>query len=127
MRREQGLEQYRLQAVRAEESRALRACTTFTGDVLIVESEFDTVVPHQVIVNYRDAFVSARSSTFRLIAGADHALSEDAWQRAYTTVLVTWLTEMVFGARAGEAVAVAEAPAATAKEASGAIAGAGRG
>jgi pimeloyl-ACP methyl ester carboxylesterase len=119
LQREQDLGQYRLQPVRPEESRALQACTAFAGDVLVVESEFDTIVPHQVIANYRDAFVGARSSTYRMIPGADHGLSEGAWQRAYTTVLVTWLTEMVFGARAGEPAVVAAAPAATAHEASG--------
>jgi pimeloyl-ACP methyl ester carboxylesterase len=124
LKREQNLEQYRLLAVRPEESRALRACTSFTGDVLVVESELDTVVPHQVIVNYRDAFISARSSTFRVIPGADHGLSDDAWQRAYTTVLVTWLTEMVFGARAGDPQGAAEAPTANVPEASGEVAAA---
>src|SRR5262252_1043341 len=34
---EQKLEVYRKQAVRPEESRALRACKAFTGDVLVVE------------------------------------------------------------------------------------------
>ncbi len=95
---EQKLELYRRQPVRPDESRALRACTAFTGDVLVVESEQDTIVPHQVIVNYREACVSAKSLTYRVIPGADHALTGDACQRAYTTVLVTWLTEMVFGA-----------------------------
>jgi hypothetical protein len=99
---EQQLELYRRQAVRSDESRALRACTAFTGDVLVVESEQDSVVPHQVIVNYREACISARSLTYRVIPGADHALSGEACQRAYTVVLVTWLTEMVFGARHGE-------------------------
>jgi hypothetical protein len=37
--------------------------------------------------------------TYRVLAGADHALSDEASQRAYSTVLVTWLTEMVLGAR----------------------------
>jgi dienelactone hydrolase len=74
---EQKLELYRRQAVRPDESRALRACTAFTGDVLVVESEQDTVVPHQVVVNYREACISARSLTYRVI-GADHALSGDA-------------------------------------------------
>jgi hypothetical protein len=119
LKREQDLDRYRLMEVHPEDSRALRACTAFTGDVLVVESELDAVVPHQVIVNYRDAFVSTRSSTFRVIPGADHGLSSDAWQRAYTTVLVTWLTEMVFGARAGDPQGVAEAPAAKAPEAIG--------
>ena len=59
LRREQALEQYRLQPVSPDESNALRVCREFTGDVLIVESEHDTVVPHQVIVNYREACVDA--------------------------------------------------------------------
>src|SRR5438034_604700 len=41
---EQQLELYRRQPVRPEESRALRACTAFTGEVLVVESEHDNVV-----------------------------------------------------------------------------------
>lgn len=96
---EQGLEAYRLQTVRPDESRALRACLAFTGDVLLVESEHDSLVPHQVIANYREAFISANSTTYRVMSGADHALSDDASQRAYSTILVTWLSEMVLGAR----------------------------
>ncbi len=102
---EQKLEVYRKQAVRPDESRALRACTAFTGDVLVVESERDAIIPHQVVVNYREACTSARSLTYRVIPGADHALTGDACQRAYTSVLVTWLTEMVFGTRAPESAA----------------------
>ncbi len=59
LRREQALEQYRLQPVNPDESNALRVCREYTGDVLIVESEHDTVIPHQVIVNYRESFVGA--------------------------------------------------------------------
>jgi pimeloyl-ACP methyl ester carboxylesterase len=110
---EQKLELYRRQAIRADESRALRACAAFTGDVLVVESERDTVIPHQVVVNYREACISARSLTYRVIRGADHALTGAACQRAYTNVLLTWLTEMVFGTRTSEGAAP-QAPAAIA-------------
>jgi len=113
---EQGLEAYRRQPVRPDESRALRACLAFTGDVLIIESEHDSLVPHQVIANYREAFISAKSTTYRVISGADHALSDDASQRAYSTNLVTWLSEMVLGARSPEPAAAApssKAPTAT--------------
>jgi hypothetical protein len=75
----------------------LRVCREFTGDVLIVESEHDTMVPHQVIVNYREACVNARSLTYRLMEGVDHGLSNEAWHRAYTALLVTWFNEFVFG------------------------------
>jgi len=102
LRREQALEKYRLQPVSPQQSNALRVCSEFTGDVLIVESEHDAVVPHQVIVNYREACVNARSLTYRLIEGADHGLSNEAWHRAYTSLLVSWFTEIVFGARTSE-------------------------
>ena len=97
---EQKLERYRRLPVRPDESRALRACAAFSGDVLIVESERDTVIPHQVVVNYREACVSAKSLTYRAIPGADHALTGESCQSAYTNLLVSWLTEIVFGTRA---------------------------
>jgi uncharacterized protein len=90
---------YRLREVRPEDNRALRACAAFKGDVLIVESEHDSIVPHPVIANYVTAFSQAHSLTSRVIKGADHALASDECQRAYTTVLMNWLTEMVVGAR----------------------------
>lgn len=96
--------------VAAEDNRALAACAAFRGDVLIVESEHDALVPHQVIKNYMSACSKAQSLTYRTIAGADHALSEKAWQRTYTSVLVSWMTEMVQSARAGKMGAAVEVP-----------------
>lgn len=99
LRTEQDLAKYRLQPVGPEDSKALRACHAFTGDVLLVESEHDTVIPHQVVVNYREACKSARSLTYRLLAGADHGLSDEAMQVAYRDLLVKWFKEIVFGAK----------------------------
>jgi uncharacterized protein len=113
LKAQQDLDAYRRLAVRPNESRALRACTDFAGDVLLVESEHDHIVPHQVLVNYREAFVGARSLTHRVIEGADHGLSAAPCQQAYTSLLVNWLAEMLFGAEIGKQVAQtrsAEAP-----------------
>jgi pimeloyl-ACP methyl ester carboxylesterase len=94
---------FRRREVRAQENRALAACAAFRGDVLIVESEHDDFVPHPVIANYVAAFTRSRSLTTRVLSGADHGISQLSCQRAYTAVLVRWLTEMVIGAR-GDAV-----------------------
>jgi pimeloyl-ACP methyl ester carboxylesterase len=110
LRSEQDLANYRLQPVGPGESKALHACKAFTGDVLIVESEHDEMIPHQVIVNYREACSSTKSLTYRLIEGADHGLSTEAWHGAYTTLLVNWFTEIVFGKRASEPAGEASAP-----------------
>jgi uncharacterized protein len=96
-----GLAAYRRLAISPDENRALGACAAFEGDVLIVESEHDDIIPHPVIANYMAAFEKAHSLTYRVIEGADHGLSEEPWQQAFTTLLVNWATEMVLGAREG--------------------------
>jgi uncharacterized protein len=93
------LSAYRLQSITPAENRALEACANFRGDVLLVESEHDTIVPHPVTANYRIAFAHARSLTFRTIEGADHALSDMDSQNQYTSLLTNWVTEVVLKAR----------------------------
>ncbi|AFT89526.1 alpha/beta hydrolase family protein [Paraburkholderia phenoliruptrix] len=99
---EHDLVAYRKRIVASSDNRALRAAARFGGDVLLVESEHDKIVPHPAIASYLQAFLNAHSLTYRIIAGADHGLSDDASQRAYTSLLVNWLTEMVAGQRAGD-------------------------
>lgn len=92
---------YRGSPVIPEENRALEACAAFKGDVLLVESEHDHLVPHATFMSYRAAFRQSHSLTHRIIDGADHALNDPVCQQAYTTILVSWITEMVVGARVG--------------------------
>lgn len=92
---------YRGAPVTPEENRALAACAGFKGDVLLVESEHDHLVPHATIMSYRAAFRNSHSLTHRVVDGADHALSEKTSQQAYTSILIGWITEMVVGARVG--------------------------
>lgn len=94
---------YRHSKIAAADNLALKACAAFNGDALIVESENDNVVPHPVIENYIAALANTRSLTSRVIADADHGLSEKTAQKAYTQLLITWLTEMVVGARESSA------------------------
>ncbi|GHD01184.1 alpha/beta hydrolase [Pseudorhodoferax aquiterrae] len=109
---------YRNSVVAPASNRALSAAAQFEGDVLLVESEFDTMVPHPVIKNYLDAFQKAHSMTYRVIKGADHALSQKAWSQSYTNVLVNWVCEMVKGAK--EEAEAARSRKAAAREKSGA-------
>ena len=104
LHKEQDLATYRRSVVQPEDNRALRACAEYRGDVLLVESECDKIIPHAVICSYRDACVKSRSLTYRIMEGADHGLSEERWQRTYTALLVGWMTEMVMGARQGAEV-----------------------
>jgi dienelactone hydrolase len=99
LHKDQDLEAYRETMVPAAENRALRACAEFEGDILVVESELDQVIPHAVIKSYLEASIQALSLTYRVIKGADHGLSDDAGQRSYSSLLVGWMSEMVIGAR----------------------------
>lgn len=99
LHKESDLLAYRLSRIDAKDNRALQAGSVFNGDVLIVESEHDDIVPHTVIENYSTAFSETRSLTTRVISGSDHALSTESARRSYTTLLISWLTEMIVGAR----------------------------
>jgi dipeptidyl aminopeptidase/acylaminoacyl peptidase len=86
---------YRRRPLAAEDNLALRNAARFEGDVLLVESENDTVIPHQVVENYRAAFRTATSVTHHLMRGADHGLSRKEWQRDYGTTLAEWLSRVL--------------------------------
>ncbi|MFB4393389.1 MULTISPECIES: alpha/beta hydrolase family protein [unclassified Pseudomonas] len=95
----QRLNAYRLSPLGPSDNRALGACAEFSGDVLLVESEQDDYVPHSTLMSYRSAFVGAHSLTHRIVDGADHALSSEESQKAYSSILTAWVSEMVIGAR----------------------------
>jgi len=82
---------YRRRYQAPDSNRALRACASFRGDILLVESEKDQTVPHQVIESYHAACTAARSVTWKVVKGADHGLSDPAWQHESTSYLVDWL------------------------------------
>ncbi|MCW2292415.1 pimeloyl-ACP methyl ester carboxylesterase [Pseudomonas sp. BIGb0408] len=96
------LAQYRRSALTAAQNRALSACAKFTGDALLVESEFDDFVPHTTLMNYRASFEKAHSLSHRIMNGADHALTQDSDQKAYTAILTNWLSEMIVGSRTAD-------------------------
>ena len=110
------LHAYRRRHIRPQDNRALKACAAFKGDILIVESEHDDTVPHATIQNYVEAATHAHSLTYRVIEDADHGLSQEPAQRAYTALLVSWFAEMVFGARQGGPTAHVASRAAVAPE-----------
>lgn len=95
---------YRRRVQDADSDRALRACAAFEGDVLLVGSECDDVLPPQVKCSYAAALRRANSVTTRTIAGADHALSMPAFRRDWSELLEAWLREMIGGARKRAAV-----------------------
>ena len=84
------LADYRRQRLAPDANRALTAAARFDGDVLVVESENDTVIPHEVVANYLRAFEGAASRRHEVLAVADHGLSREAFRRDWGALLVDW-------------------------------------
>lgn len=85
------LREYRSQLLSPDQNRSLWCCAQFRGDVLLIDSAQDAIIPPQVIASYERAFSRVRSMTRYTIDGADHELSRPAWQREYHNVVVEWL------------------------------------
>jgi pimeloyl-ACP methyl ester carboxylesterase len=86
---------YRRSVASPNDNLALRACASFTGDVLIVECQYDAIVPHPVSESYARACAQARSLTCNVIANADHGLSEERWRNEYTSMLTKWIASRI--------------------------------
>lgn len=99
---------YRRRRLEPSDNIALAAAAHFEGDVLIVESEHDTVIPHPVIANYVRAFDGAASLQHEVLRDADHGLSAKEWRRAWGELLVRWVMTRL-PARSGTARAARSA------------------
>lgn len=88
------LTHYRELHLTASQNRVLACCARFAGNVLLVESGCDQVLPRAVAASYAAAFTRARSLTRHTLLDADHELTNPAWQDAYRCRVVGWLTDM---------------------------------
>jgi uncharacterized protein len=75
---------------KANETYALNAINRFSGNVLIIESEYDDMVPHQTIQNYINAVVNKEKLTYVLMKDAPHSIKEGIFRDEVTRILVDW-------------------------------------
>lgn len=73
-------------------SLALKGVANFSGEILIIESEKDTVIPHAVIRNYLK-FTDKRKLTYKVMQGATHSLETKMQEKEYIDILNNWLSE----------------------------------
>jgi hypothetical protein len=69
---------------------ALGPLARFPGDLLVVESEFDDVIPHDVVEGYTRAVPDPARVTYEVIPGAAHELREIEWRATFTDILRRW-------------------------------------
>lgn len=68
-------------------SRMTDALRSFSGAVLVLESEFDEVISHATIEEY---VAACRHGRHELIPGAKHALTIPRWDEAFVEHLLDW-------------------------------------
>lgn len=74
------------------ETYALQALHAFKGNIQIIESEKDTVVPHQTIANYINAVPDRTKLTHVVIKDAPHSIKEGVFRDRVEQILVNWMS-----------------------------------
>lgn len=76
-----------------DETAALRAIHSFTGPVLVVESELDELVPQATVASYGEAVAEQQNLTYVVMKAAPHSISRHPeLQKEFARIVTSWLT-----------------------------------
>lgn len=67
---------------------ALTGVKKITGNLLLIESEKDQIIPGKIIGLYRAAVPNPATVTHEIMRGADHQLSKGEWKQQFIEILV---------------------------------------
>lgn len=84
---------WRSQPKSSSDTFALEAINDFNGEVLIIESELDDVIPHQTIENYENAVKDSSKLTHILMKNAPHSTKEGPFRDEVERILVDWFSK----------------------------------
>jgi len=73
-------------------TRSLQILHEFTNDILIIESENDTEIPHQLVLNYIDALSAKENLKHVIIKGAQHSLTDPKHIAQLQEIVVNWFS-----------------------------------
>jgi uncharacterized protein len=84
------LELYRRTKLDPSGNIALNALSKFEGKVLLIESENDEVIPHEVLENYKNSIIK-KNLTYTIMNGADHGLT-GTYDKEFIRLLIEWFS-----------------------------------
>ena len=73
-----------------EKSLALKGLKNFKGKILIIEAEKDTIIPKEVIENYKE-IANPKLTKYVLMRDTPHSLETQPQEEAYIYILKNWL------------------------------------
>lgn len=82
---------FKTSGLTAQNSLALKGVANFLGEVLIIEADKDTVIPHPVIENYMEVISDKSKLTYKVMKGAPHSLETEEQEKEYIEILKNWL------------------------------------
>lgn len=86
---------WRSQPRKPGETFALDAISKFSGDVQIIESEKDDVVPHQIMENFANAIKDKSKLTHVVVKNAPHSIQDGLFKDEVNRLLVSWFKQRV--------------------------------
>lgn len=85
--------QERFQEVNKTPTYTLEAVSNFSGNVLLVQSEKDDLIPHQTIENYMSAVGEKNKLTHIVMKGASHSIQDQKSRDEYEQILIDWFKD----------------------------------
>ncbi|MEK7570987.1 MAG: alpha/beta fold hydrolase [Patescibacteria group bacterium] len=79
-----------------EETTAIQAMSTFTGRLLVVISEKDTVIPERMCEAYLSQAVAAKQKEASVIKESSHSLDDPAWREEFNRLSVQWFKKTLY-------------------------------
>jgi uncharacterized protein len=81
---------YRQKHLTYRDNKALQAIHSFSGKILLIESQQDETIPKETIQNYIQAVMRPTQLVHSVIPDADHRLSTNTAKQQFIDVLVDW-------------------------------------
>jgi esterase/lipase len=76
------------------ETFATEALNEYDGHVLIIESENDDFIPHEMVEKYKNAVQDKSKLTYILMQNADHSMKDEKFRQQYTQILLDWFATL---------------------------------
>lgn len=83
------------QPLNVSENTAIKALSEYKGEILLMQSEKDEIIPKQTFINYLSAIRDKSRLTHAVIKDADHRTSDPKWEKEYIKIHTEWFASKV--------------------------------
>ncbi len=90
---ENEVEAFKTSNLKPEDSLPLKSVQNFSGEILLIESEDDAIIPHSVIENYLE-YINKDQLTYKIMKNTPHDLRTEDQQREYIGILKSFLVSL---------------------------------